>query len=81
MQWNLIASKIKGRDSTMVQALYTMNKSYLSLKDASAEGLIQVMKDRYDTASDLERQVFMQSTKRRTPQSNRRVLNILIIDT
>lgn len=57
----------------MVQALYTMNKSYLSLKDATAEGLILVMKDRYDNASELERQVLLQSSKRRTPQSCRRV--------
>ncbi|KAK6117357.1 hypothetical protein DH2020_048875 [Rehmannia glutinosa] len=47
--WKKVASAVRNRSSEMVEALYTMNRAYLSLPHgtASAAGLIAMMTDHY----------------------------------
>ncbi|KAK6146164.1 hypothetical protein DH2020_020033 [Rehmannia glutinosa] len=47
--WKKVASVVRNRPSEMVEALYTMNRAYLSLPNgtASAAGLIAMMTDHY----------------------------------
>jgi hypothetical protein len=48
--WRKVASSIRDRTSEMVEALYNMNKAYLSLPEgtATAAGLIAMMTDHYN---------------------------------
>jgi len=48
--WRKIAGAIRDRTSDMVEALYNMNKAYLSLPEgtATAAGLIAMMTDHYN---------------------------------
>ncbi|XP_066371899.1 protein ALWAYS EARLY 3-like isoform X2 [Miscanthus floridulus] len=48
--WRKIAGAIHDRTSDMVEALYNMNKAYLSLPEgtATAAGLIAMMTDHYN---------------------------------
>uniref|UniRef100_A0A0D9X4F2 DIRP domain-containing protein n=1 Tax=Leersia perrieri TaxID=77586 RepID=A0A0D9X4F2_9ORYZ len=48
--WKKVASSIRDRTSEMVEALYNMNKAYLSLPEgtATAAGLIAMMTDHYN---------------------------------
>ncbi|XP_057806018.1 protein ALWAYS EARLY 3-like isoform X2 [Salvia miltiorrhiza] len=58
--WKKIGSAVRNRSPEMVEALYTMNKAYLSLPHgtASSDGLIAMMTDHYcnlaGSDSDLE---------------------------
>ncbi|KAL1539095.1 protein ALWAYS EARLY 3-like [Salvia divinorum] len=58
--WRKIASSVRNRSPEMMEALYTMNKAYLSLPHgtASSDGLIAMMTDHYcnlaGSDSDLE---------------------------
>ncbi|KAK6130488.1 hypothetical protein DH2020_035746 [Rehmannia glutinosa] len=47
--WKKVASAVRNRSSEMVEAIYTMNRAYLSLPHgtASAAGLIAMMTDHY----------------------------------
>ncbi|KAL9266789.1 ALWAYS EARLY 1-like protein, partial [Drosera capensis] len=47
--WKKVASAVRNRTSDMVDALYTMNRAYLSLPEgtASVVGLIAMMTDHY----------------------------------
>ncbi|KAI3469413.1 hypothetical protein Pfo_026076 [Paulownia fortunei] len=47
--WKKVSSAVRNRSSEMVEALYTMNRAYLSLPHgtASAAGLIAMMTDHY----------------------------------
>ncbi|XP_058079829.1 protein ALWAYS EARLY 2-like isoform X2 [Magnolia sinica] len=58
--WKKVASVIRSRSVDMVEALYSMNRAYLSLPDgtASVAGLIAMMTDHYNMleGSDSERE-------------------------
>ncbi|XP_060197837.1 protein ALWAYS EARLY 3-like [Lycium barbarum] len=58
--WKKVASAVKHRTAEMVEALYTMNRAYLSLPEgtASVVGLIAMMTDHYCNlaASDSEQE-------------------------
>ncbi|KAH0728186.1 hypothetical protein KY284_004051 [Solanum tuberosum] len=58
--WKKVASAVKSRSAEMVEALYTMNRAYLSLPEgtASVAGLIAMMTDHYCNlaASDSEQE-------------------------
>ncbi|GMP76643.1 hypothetical protein CsSME_00033233 [Camellia sinensis var. sinensis] len=47
--WKKVASVVRNRSVEMVEALYTMNRAYLSLPEgtASVKGLIAMMTDHY----------------------------------
>ncbi|WOL02517.1 protein ALWAYS EARLY 2-like isoform X2 [Canna indica] len=58
--WKKVAGSIRNRSAEMVEALYNMNKAYLSLPEgtATAAGLIAMMTDHYNIleASDSDRE-------------------------
>nr|GMD65755.1 protein ALWAYS EARLY 3 isoform X1 [Ipomoea batatas]GMD72203.1 protein ALWAYS EARLY 3 isoform X1 [Ipomoea batatas] len=47
--WKKVAAAVQNRSADMVEALYTMNRAYLSLPEgiASVVGLIAMMTDHY----------------------------------
>lgn len=58
--WKKVAAAVRNRTAEMVEALYSMNRAYLSLPDgtASVVGLIAMMTDHYSVmgVSDVERE-------------------------
>ncbi|XP_011043234.1 PREDICTED: protein ALWAYS EARLY 3-like isoform X1 [Populus euphratica] len=57
--WEKVASAVRNRSVEMVEALYTMNKAYLSLPKgfASAAGLIAMMTDHYSNLGESESEI------------------------
>ncbi|KAL5783706.1 hypothetical protein ACOSP7_008735 [Xanthoceras sorbifolium] len=59
-EWKKVASQVRNRSAEMVEALYNMNRAYLSLPEgtASVVGLIAMMTDHYNVmeGSDSERE-------------------------
>ncbi|KAM3357901.1 protein ALWAYS EARLY 3 isoform X1 [Capsicum galapagoense] len=70
--WKKVASTVKFRTAEMVEALYTMNRAYLSLPEgtASVAGLIAMMTDHYCNlaASDSEQESNEDAGTSRKPQ-------------
>ncbi|KAK4379985.1 hypothetical protein RND71_001847 [Anisodus tanguticus] len=70
--WKKVASAVKSRTAEMVEALYTMNRAYLSLPEgtASVVGLIAMMTDHYCNlaASDSEEESNEDAGTSRKPQ-------------
>ncbi|XVF57456.1 hypothetical protein PTKIN_Ptkin06aG0207000 [Pterospermum kingtungense] len=58
--WKKVAAAVRNRSTEMVEALYSMNRAYLSLPDGTASviGLIAMMTDHYSVmgGSDVERE-------------------------
>ncbi|XP_020596183.1 protein ALWAYS EARLY 2-like isoform X2 [Phalaenopsis equestris] len=74
--WRKIAAAVRNRPPEMVEALYNMNKAYLSLPEghATAAGLIAMMTDHYNIldGSDSEAESNDASrTSRKTPKRGR----------
>lgn len=74
--WRKIAAAVRNRPPEMVEALYNMNKAYLSLPEghATAAGLIAMMTDHYNIleGSDSEQESNDASrTYRKTPKRGR----------
>ncbi|XP_059280629.1 protein ALWAYS EARLY 3 [Lycium ferocissimum] len=74
--WKKVASAVKHRTAEMVEALYTMNRAYLSLPEgtASVVGLIAMMTDHYCNlaASDSEQESNEDAGTPRKPQKRPR---------
>ncbi|MCE0481941.1 hypothetical protein HAX54_040154 [Datura stramonium] len=74
--WKKVASAVKSRTAEMVEALYTMNRAYLSLPEgtASVAGLIAMMTDHYCNlaASDSEQESNEDAGTSRKPQKRAR---------
>ncbi|CAN4095685.1 unnamed protein product [Withania somnifera] len=77
--WKKVAGAVKPRTAEMVEALYTMNRAYLSLPEgtASVVGLIAMMTDHYCNlaASDSEQESNEDAGTSRGPQKRVRVKN------
>ncbi|XP_015165279.1 protein ALWAYS EARLY 3-like [Solanum tuberosum] len=75
--WKKVAGAVKPRTAEMVEALYTMNRAYLSLPEgtASVVGLIAMMTDHYCNlaASDSEQESNEDAGTSRKPQKRARV--------
>ncbi|MCD7445995.1 hypothetical protein HAX54_024699 [Datura stramonium] len=75
--WKKVAAAVKPRTAEMVEALYTMNRAYLSLPEgtASVAGLIAMMTDHYCNlaASDSEQESNEDAGASRKPQKRARV--------
>ncbi|XP_059285749.1 protein ALWAYS EARLY 3-like [Lycium ferocissimum] len=75
--WKKVAAAVKPRTAEMVEALYTMNRAYLSLPEgtASVVGLIAMMTDHYCNlaASDSEQESNEDAGTSRKPQKRARV--------
>lgn len=74
--WKKVATMIRNRSSEMVEALYTMNRAYLSLPEgtASVVGLIAMMTDHYCVmgGSDSEQESNEGTGASRKPQKRSR---------
>ncbi|XP_055818262.1 protein ALWAYS EARLY 3-like [Solanum dulcamara] len=74
--WKKVASAVKSRAAEMVEALYMMNRAYLSLPEgtASVAGLIAMMTDHYCNlaASDSEQESNEDAGTSRKPQKRAR---------
>ncbi|KAI9390678.1 hypothetical protein POPTR_008G216600v4 [Populus trichocarpa] len=57
--WEKVAAAVRNRSVEMVEALYTMNKAYLSLPKgfASAAGLIAMMTDHYSNLGESDSEI------------------------
>ncbi|CAN4104555.1 unnamed protein product [Withania somnifera] len=75
--WKKVACSVKPRTAEMVEALYTMNRAYLSLPEgtASVVGLIAMMTDHYCNlaASDSEQESNEDAGTSKRPQKRARV--------
>ncbi|KAM3337589.1 protein ALWAYS EARLY 3 isoform X1 [Capsicum galapagoense] len=75
--WKKVAGAVKPRTAEMVEALYTMNRAYLSLPEgtASVVGLIAMMTDHYCNlaASDSDQESNEDAGTSRKPQKRARV--------
>ncbi|GER55920.1 hypothetical protein STAS_33618 [Striga asiatica] len=74
--WKKLASAVRNRSPEMVEALYTMNRAYLSLPHgtASATGLIAMMTDHYSNlaGSDSDQESNDEVRSSRKPQKRAR---------
>ncbi|XP_011036805.1 PREDICTED: protein ALWAYS EARLY 2-like isoform X2 [Populus euphratica] len=74
--WKKVAAEVRNRSVEMVEALYNMNRAYLSLPEgtASVVGLIAMMIDHYSVleASDSERESNELPVVLRKPQKHKR---------
>uniref|UniRef100_A0A2N9IY91 HTH myb-type domain-containing protein n=1 Tax=Fagus sylvatica TaxID=28930 RepID=A0A2N9IY91_FAGSY len=73
--WKKVATVVRNRSADMVEALYTMNKAYLSLPEGTASvlGLIAMMTDHYSGGSDSEQESNEGAEASRKPQKRARV--------
>ncbi|KAJ4850219.1 hypothetical protein Tsubulata_049839 [Turnera subulata] len=74
--WEKVSAAVRNRSVEMVEALYTMNKAYLSLPKgyASATGLIAMMTDHYSNMgdSDSDQEINEEQGVSRKPQKRAR---------
>ncbi|KAE8679290.1 cytochrome P450 [Hibiscus syriacus] len=75
--WKKVSAVVRNRSTEMVEAVYSMNRAYLSLPDgvASVIGLIAMMTDHYSVlgGSDVERENNEPSKIPRQAQKHKRV--------
>lgn len=74
--WKKVAAAVRNRSVQMVEALYSMNRAYLSLPDGTASviGLVAMMTDHYNVleSSDSEQESNDASGISRKPQKRKR---------
>jgi hypothetical protein len=53
-QWDKLEERLPQRTQAMVRALFDMHRGYLSLPEASLEGLCAIMTDHYEAQDELQ---------------------------